>query len=362
MHSVWPMTLGFKSNPTKPVSLRRWVVAGVIVLVAAMAWRWSAVRRQSTVARAVASSSGRVSPAAPMSVGLSRPMVARAAKPAPAGKLAVLRTASREEVLAYAHDVLTGGGPLEDIVALLEFLVDDRPELAVDLAREIGRSEGERQVLLYATLSAWAEKDSAAALRWAFRNSAAYAVPGRASLLYIVLEQIVTNDPAAAVAATQATFRADAEAKAGPDVARFTLEALIKHGHADLAQEAIEHWSRGPDQTQLNFTDFQIVAMALATNSYAAAGSWLQSLPASPARNAAYVSFAETWARENNSEAMDWAHTLSPADGGDEIRVATFARWLKFDRQAAADWLRRHNAPDPTSERLRALLEATASE
>lgn len=87
--------------------------------------------------------------------------------------------------------------------------VGDRPELAADVAREIGRSDGERQVLRYATASAGADRDGSAALHWARWNSAAYDVPGSASLLYIVLEQIATDDPSVAVSATANALRAD---------------------------------------------------------------------------------------------------------------------------------------------------------
>lgn len=300
-------------------------------------------------------------PSNPIPAARTRQAVATtAAKGAPPNDLAVLRTASRDEILSYAHDLLANGGPLENVIALLEFLVNDRPELAVDLAREIGRSDGERQVLLYATLSAWADHDGAAALHWAFRNSDAYAIPGNASLLYIVLEQIATDDPASAVAATAAALRTDeagGSGKSDQDVARFTLEALIKHGNLDLTRDAIEHWARGPETARLNPTDFQIVAMSLAATSYSNAGAWLESLPSSSARNDAYRSFATAWLRENASDAMDWAQGLNPADGGDDVRVATFAHWLKSDRSAATQWLRAHNSPDPT--RLVALLNAS---
>jgi hypothetical protein len=281
------------------------------------------------------------------------------AKVAPMAKVSVLHTATREEVLAYAHDLLAGGGPLENIVALLEFLVSDRPELAVDLAREIGRTDGESQVLLYATLSAWADKDGSAALGWAFRHSDAYAIPGRTSLLYIVLEQIAAEDPSSALAATETELRRPADIsdpKSRADIVRFTFEALIKNGHADLAQQALDHWSHGPEITKLNATDFAIVAMALARASYGSASTWLQSLPSSPARNEAYLSFAAAWAREDAATAMDWAQSLNAADGGDDVRVATFAGWLTSDRTAATRWLVAHNSPDQT--RLRSLLNS----
>jgi hypothetical protein len=356
-------------HPTIPVAKfrtassgrTRWpLIAVVLGLGAVLAWRfapsWRGGAKVATAPAAVVNApttlhgATTASPSSPSAL----PLPAKAPR---TGKLAVLRTASREEVLAYARDLLEGGGPLENIVALLEFLVNDRPALAVDLAREIGRTDGERQVLLYATLSAWADKDASGALSWAFQNSSAYDIPGHASLLYIVLEQIAADDPASAVAATTAALRDGgdtANAKADQDVARFTLEALLKHGHPNLAQDALERWSRGPEKARLNPSDFQIVAMSLAGTSYANAGAWLESLPSSSARNEVYRSFATAWARENAPEAMDWAQNLNPADGGDDVRVATFRQWLASDRAAATQWLQTHNSPDPT--RLQAQL------
>lgn len=267
----------------------------------------------------------------------------------PASTAAILRGASRDELLAYCRDLLAGGGPPENIVALLEFLVNDRPELAIDVARATGRTDDERQVFLYATLSAWADKDAPAALQWGFRNSDGYTLPGRTSLLYIVLEQIATDDPAAALAATDAYIRGDsARGNAEQDVARFTLEALIRHGHGDAAQQALAKWASGPEAAHLRATDFEIVATALARDGYGPAATWLQNLPSSAPRNESYLPIAAAWAQQDAPAAMNWAQQLNPADGGDDVRVAVFARWLRSDRGAAMEWLRNHNSPDPT--------------
>jgi hypothetical protein len=275
----------------------------------------------------------------------------------------ILKNASREELLAYARDLLANGGPLEDVVALLEYLVRSKPEFAIDLARDIGRSDGERQVLLYAALSAWAQQDATAALQWAFQKADAYTIPGNASLLYIALEEVAGDSPRAAVALAESGLRSDAALSSrlsGADVARLTLEALIKTGHGDLAQEAMERWARGPESAHLDSADYEVIAMKVAQASLEQGGAWLQSLPRSPGRNEAYASFATTWEQQDPRAAMDWAQALDPADGGDDVRVATFARWVKDDRFAAAQWLRTHDKPDPG--RLAALLGEDTSD
>jgi hypothetical protein len=269
----------------------------------------------------------------------------------------ILKNASREECLAVARDLLAKGGSLGDIIALLEYLSASKPEFAIDLARDIGRTDGERHVLLYAVLSDWARIDAPAALQWAFQKSGAYNVPGNASLLYIVLEQVAGDNPRAALAVAEEALRPNPgslSTRGGSDVARLTIEALIRTGRGDLAQQAFERWARGPEAAGLNETAYEVIALSLAQKSLSSAALWLQSLPSSPARNQALAPFAATWSQQDGRAAMDWAQGLDPADGGDDVRVATFERWLKSDRSAATQWLLTHETPDNT--RLLVLL------
>jgi hypothetical protein len=300
------------------------------------------------------------------SVVASRPELPRklptpATAPAREADRPILQSASRDELLAYARDLLARGGPLEDIVALLEYLVKSRPEFAVDLARDIGRSDAERHVLLYATLSDWAQHDAAAALQWAFEKSESYNIPGNASLLYVVLEEVAQDNPAVAVSVVDATLRSKSDGATGTDVVRLTLEALIKTGRVDLAKQAVADWATGSQARRLSGGDFGVIAMALAQKSLDGAGAWLQSLPSSPGRNEAYAAFAGTWVQQDPRAAMDWAQNLNPADGGDDVRVAVFGRWLKSDRPAAAQWLSAQPTSDPTRLRLMSLLDEPAT-
>lgn len=275
--------------------------------------------------------------------------------------LVVLRSASREELLSYGRDLLAHGDRLENVVTLLQFLAGDRPNLAIELARDLGRTDGERQVFLYATLSAWAGQDAPAAVRWAFEQSDAYNIPGRASLLYVTIEEIAADNPRAAIDTAEAALRDTQAGASARDVARFTLEALIKTSHIDLAQSALETWASGPEAKRLSGPDFEIVAMALAGQSFKQAGAWLDTQGNSPARNDACLPFAMAWAEQDPVAAMDWAQQLGSASGGDDVRVATFARWLKSDRSAAMQWLAGHNASDSTRDRFLSLVNAPAA-
>jgi hypothetical protein len=284
------------------------------------------------------------------------PRKSTAPSAAPEAARPILQTASRDELLAYARDLLAHGGALEDIIALLEYLVNTRPEFAIDLARDIGRTDAERHVLLYAALSDWAQHDAAAALPWAFEKADSYNIPGTASLLYVVLEEVARDNPVVAISVVDATLRAKSDANTGTDVVRLTLEALIKTGRVDLARQAIDGWAAGPQARRLSGGDYEVIAMAVAQKSLDSAGAWLQSLPSSPGRNEAYTTFAATWAQQDPHGAMDWAQNLNPADGGDDVRVAVFEHWLKSDRTAATQWLSMQATADPTRLRLVNLL------
>jgi hypothetical protein len=275
--------------------------------------------------------------------------------------LQILKNASREELLAYAHDLLAKGGSLKDIIALLEYLAAAKPEFAIDLARDIGRTDGERHVLLYTVISDWARLDPANALSWAQQKSSVYNVPGNASLLYVVLEQVASDNPDAAIAATENALRRDAgsaNAVSGGEFARLAVEALVRTGGVELGRQALERWARGPDSARLSETAYEVVALAVAQKSFGDGALWLQSLPSSAARNQTLAPFAAAWAQQDAQAAMDWAQELDPNYGGDDVRVATFERWLKSDPDAAAHWLRSHNPP--ADDRLRFFLNDPA--
>jgi hypothetical protein len=265
--------------------------------------------------------------------------------------------ASPNDLLETARAMLARGEPLESIITLLEYVAATKPETAIELARSIARDDGERQVLLYAVVSDWAQRDPRNAAAWAFRIGDRYDVPGRASLLYLVLEQTANDDPASVLAAAEGALRNQAPLAASvkaSDVARLTIEALVKSGRNELVQETVRRWQQGPESAALDHTVFDVAAMSLAQSSFTTAGQWLQSLPASPARNESFGNLAAAWSQQDPAGAMDWALTLNPADGGEDVRVATFQRWAQTDPDAAQHWLAAH--PTPSTPRLLALL------
>ncbi len=262
----------------------------------------------------------------------------------------MLGTASREEILALAQDMLAKGRPLEDVIALLDYLTASKPEFALDLARDIGRSDDERHVLLLAVLDDWAHADPVTALQWAFQKSSQYNVAGNASLLYVVLEQVTADDPQSALAAADYALKQPPNELPGTsasEVARLTVEALAKAGHTDLAKQAIEDWAHGPESANLDGAVYEVVAMSVAQSSAGDAAGWLQSLPASPARNQALLTIGTVWAQSAPSAAIDWAQQLPEAAGRDDAVANIFGHWLNQDRAAAMQWLADHeNSPD----------------
>lgn len=255
----------------------------------------------------------------------------------------ILDTASREELLAAARQGLTSGRPLEEVILLLDYVTKSRPEFAIDLARDIGRSDAERHVLLVAVLDDWARADPPQALRWAAEQSVHYDSAGEASLLYVVLEQVATDEPSTALAAAERILRAPPEASpetpGAEQVAHLTIEALVKTGHLDLAQDAVRRWASGPEAAGMDSTAYEIVALSLGQRAMTEAADWLASLPSSAGRSQASESLARAWSETDAPAAMNWAQGLNQANERTAASAVVFGRWLQQDRRAATQWL-----------------------
>jgi hypothetical protein len=294
----------------------------------------------SAAALAAAGAPSKVSARGSLAAELTSAAVA--ASPACGDSLSILLNASREELTTSARTMLARGRPVEEVITLLDYLAATRPEFSLDLARDIGRSDDERQILLLAVLDDWAHADPAAALQWAQNKSDQYNLPGAASLLYVVLEQVAVDDPRAAVTFADTVLTQRTDAAAGPNgaaVPRLTVEALIQSGHVDLARQVIEKWSESPRGTDLDSAVYEVSAMSLSQTSPSAAVGWLLSLPVTPSRNQALLTIETVWAQTDAATAIGWAQGLSPVDGHDDAVVSIFARWLSRDPVAAKGWL-----------------------
>ena len=325
-----------------------------LILVAVIGWEFFVHKPQSQPATApVVAQTTTATTVVPAPTQALAPPASESSTPSvlhqDANDFSMLKTASREEILAFVQDMLAKGRPLEDVIALLDYLAASKPEFTLDLARDIGRSDDERHVLLLAVLDDWAHADPVTALQWAFQKSSQYNVSGNASLLYVVLEQVTTDDPQAALAAAGYALKQPPDFLIGTsanEVARLTVEALTKAGHTDLAKQAIEDWAHGPEAAGLDGAVYEVVAMSLAQNSAGDAAGWLQSLPLSPARNQALLTIETVWAQSAPAVAIDWAQGLSQADGRDDAVTNIFSHWLSQDRAGAMQWLARHeNSP-----------------
>jgi len=253
--------------------------------------------------------------------------------------------ASRDELLAIAQDMLAKGRPLEDVIALLDCLAASKPEFALNLARDIGRSDGERHVLLLAVLTDWAHADAASALQWAFQKSDQYNVANNASLFYVVLEQVAADDPQTALASAEIALKQPSSLTSGAsasEVARLTLEALTKTGQTDLARQAVDGWARGPEAASLDGAVYEVVAMSLAQNSAEDAANWLSSLPSSPARSQSLSTIETVWVQSNPQAAIEWAQGLPQADGREDAIAQILTHWAGQDRAAATQWAAEH--------------------
>ncbi|MEO7098417.1 MAG: hypothetical protein ABI162_03580 [Luteolibacter sp.] len=71
-------------------------------------------------------------------------------------------------------------------------------------------------------------------------------------------------------------------------------------------------------------------------NDYQAAGAWLNTTPAGPAKNIAIRSYAETVSRYEPEAAVPWAVTLPPGKDRDETLRGIYVRWPKKDDASKA--------------------------
>ena len=299
--------------------------AAILFILAVMGWAifaWNASPQlmiSSAAVRATTSAMANVMRAQSSPPSLVATTSGPAAAHGSVDNLQVLKNASREELLALAQDMLAKGQSLENIVDLLDYLAAYKPGLALGLARDIGRTDDERHLLLLAAANGW-------------------------------LGQVAKDNPQAALLSAENALTQRSSSIPGAsasDVARLALEALENNGHADLAQQAVQNLANGPEAASLDSSVYREVAMSVAQNSPADAATWLESLPNSPARNESVSMVAGVWGQSDPGAAIDWAQALPQADIREDAVTNVFARWLNQDQAGATQWLAAHeDSPD----------------
>ncbi|HZP61448.1 MAG TPA: hypothetical protein VFB27_14085 [Opitutaceae bacterium] len=266
---------------------------------------------------------------------------------------------ARQEISygSAGYDELFGflrGKPAGDVLAALGEIAKTRPELAIDLADALGRTEEERTSWVIDVMKQWSERDPNASLLWVMQNGARVSELARGTLPGVVLDAMAARDPKALLGFVDRLLRAgyDQNQSSGipPAIAvHLGLEALIKRGQLDAARAAVESWAHDPRVAKIGASAFEIVAAAMGKSAPQDAGTWLKALPVSEDRNAALGTYATTWAGTDPAAAMHWAETLSPADGQPAVIRETFSEWIQADADGATKWLADYVTREPPS-------------
>ncbi|HUR59707.1 MAG TPA: hypothetical protein VM029_18450 [Opitutaceae bacterium] len=228
-----------------------------------------------------------------------------------------------------------------DRLKRLQRLAESQPSLAIDLAMALAGSDDERAAWVTELTRAWAGRDAQAAWDWLGQQMARMEPVAGSSLIGVVLDEMAARAPERVRDNVDALLRrGDIDGAIPALVAcQLGLNALLARGNLDVAKAAVEEWIQNPRAQAIDASAFNVVAGAIAQNSWDDAAAWLQTLPPSIDRNSAFAVLASKWADRDPIAALKWAETLS-ADYGQFGAIRTvFADWVERDGSRVGDWL-----------------------
>ncbi|MFT6180739.1 MAG: hypothetical protein ACJAQT_004358 [Akkermansiaceae bacterium] len=128
---------------------------------------------------------------------------------------------------------------------------------------------------------------------------------------------------------------------------------IAQFGDEESAVPAVsrlaDSWSREDPQAVLKWADqlsgqskaeaYQEAVGSWAREDPAAAGEFLETLQASPERDAAVEGYATRVSRDDPSAAMDWANTIANEELRQETQVDVARDWYRKDQAAATEWV-----------------------
>jgi hypothetical protein len=242
-------------------------------------------------------------------------------------------------------------GSVDDVLAGLAAIAQNRPGMAIDLAKDLGRTQAEKAAWVGEIMKPWAGRDPAHAWDWlAQQTYLTNDQVANAGLAGVVIEAMAMADPKMLVKKVDSLLHQD-NSSPGPLSAQGSLymglQALINHGQVDLAQTAVETWARDPLQPKIGATAYEFIAMALNKNSPESAATWLRSLPVSDDRNSAAGTYASFWGQSDPAAAMRWAETFAPQEGQPEAISQIFNEWMQKDAAGAMHWLGQSTSRHP---------------
>jgi hypothetical protein len=302
-------------------------IAGMLVVGVALGW-WAYRSRQSPVQPAPQASPVASSPAP--AVDSTRPAT-------PVASANTYLTAGYSELLALLRNKLAGSG--EEALAALAEIAKNRPDLAIALAQELGRTDAEKSLWVTGLVNSWARRDPKHAWDWLVQPNNKLA---NNPVVGAVMDAMASSDPEMLLGNIDVLLLTN-DTSGSPFSARNSvymgLQALVKNGNLALARAAVESWANDSVNLQIGTAAYEIVAMAMDQASPENTAAWLKSLPVSEDRNAAIGTFAVTWGGSDPGGAMRWAETLQPQEGQSEAVGKIFVQWMQNDPGAAMNWL-----------------------
>jgi hypothetical protein len=247
------------------------------------------------------------------------------------------RTAGYDELLKLLQGKLAGSG--QDVLAALAEIARDRPDLAIALAEELGRTNAEKSSWVATLVGQWTSRDPKSAWDWLTQPDNKLTTP---ALLGTVLDAMAVSDPEMLLGNVDMLLLRD-DHSGSPFSARNSvymgLEALVKSGNVDLARAAVEAWAGDPGKLPIGPAAYEIVAMAMDKTTPEVTAAWLKSLPASEDLNSAVTTFAGTWAQSDPGAAMRWAESIPAEEGQSGAIGQIFVGWMQSDPGTAMNWL-----------------------
>lgn len=207
----------------------------------------------------------------------------------------------------------------------------ERPIEALEHVRELTTLENEKSLeLLVEVLRGWATEDPTAAISYIFRFDSE---AEQLSLIQAISEPLSSADPEVILGWTT-TF--------GSMEKEVVLAQLIGHKLSDDPAAAAKLAGQLP-VSNLQATVFGDLAQSWAQYDAPAASEWLKSLPPSPARDSAAITFANTIFESDNGVALDWAMSIADTQRRSDTLTALLERWLLSNPGAAERWLADHS-------------------
>jgi hypothetical protein len=275
-----------------------------------------------------------------------------------------LRNAGFDELLVMLRRKVAGSAGEAEILSMLRTIAETRPEMAIELAASIGRTDDERAHWIADVTRLWAARDPQKAWQWVIHPSHRLEKFSTNGLVGVVLNQMAQSAPEAVVKNLETLLRLGVQPDTpNPEfVLHEGIHALVANGAMDIARAAIKQWVNSSLKDKIAASAYESVALQMADASPVSAASWLKSLPLSDNRNFALGTLASTWADRDPAAAMDWAESLSPLDGRVDTIQRTFNEWVERAPADAAEWLNGHRAQSqPGSETDRMITRLVAA-